>query len=142
LELPVERIDLRLQILIRGEERIHELVLFDRLDFVAEVQVCVGEEARGDDVAGVELQGPVQRVDGLAVLLLIAQHAAEAHPGGEIGGMNGQAGAEDLFGVVHVSGLSQFLGERIEKTALRVGFDLEPKLFDLRTRRWLRHRGP
>ncbi len=140
-QVAVERVDLFLQIVVR-HQRVDELVLFDGFDFFAEVQVGIGEQARGHDVAGIELEGFRKRLDGIVVLLLIAEDAAEADPGGKIGGVNGQTGAENPLGLVGLADFPKLLRQRVKKAALRVSLDLESKLFDFRVRRRLSHRGP
>jgi hypothetical protein len=139
MQLAIEGFDRPLQVLVAGHERVHELVLFDRFGLVAEGEVRVGEEARGDDVARIELHGPVQRLDGTAFVLQLAQGAAEAHPRGEIRRIDGQAGTEDLLRFRGLSGPAQLFGELVEETALRIRLQTEPQLFDFRIRRRLRH---
>jgi len=106
---------------------------------VAEVAIGIGEETGGHDVAGVELHGLVQGLDGILVFLLFAQRAAQAHPGGEIRGIDAETGAQDLFGLGEVPGPAQLLGELVEEPALRIRLQTESKLFDFGIRCRLSH---
>ena len=108
----------------------HELVLLDGLDLVAEGQIGVGEDARGHDVARIELQRLVQRIDRAGVVLLLAQRAAEADPGGQIGRIDQQAGAKDLLRFIEVPGFAQFFCGR--PGVRRMGADLTPACWSIR----------
>ena len=90
---------------------------------------------------GIELQRLVQRVDGAGFVFLLAERAPEAHPRGEIGRIDLEAGAEDLLGFIEMPRLPQLLGELVEETALRIRLELEAQLFDFCGRRRLSHRG-
>ena len=129
-ELAIELIDLRFELFVRGHQRVNEFVLLDRLDFFAEVEIGVGEQAGGDDIAGIDLQRRRQRLDRLGILVLLAKNAAEADPRGKVGRVDAEAGAKHLFRLRQLAVFAQLLGERKEQPALRISLDPELQLFD------------
>src|ERR1051326_9012615 len=132
-ELAIELLDHRLDFAVARHQRVHELVLLDRLDLFARGEVAVGEEPRRHDVAGIELQRLRQRFDRIVALPLLARDAPEGDPGGEIAGVIREAGAQHLLRVRARAALPQLLGERIEEAALRIRLQTKPELLDLRT---------
>ncbi len=82
---------------------------------------------------------PAGKIGRIAVLLLFAKYAAEAHPRGKVGGVDAESGAQDLFRFAEPSDFPQLFGERIEETRLGISADLEAELLDLGIARGLRH---
>ena len=71
--------------------------------------------------------------------MLLAKDAAEAHPRGKVVGVDAEAGAEDLFGLRQLAVFAKLLGERKEKSALRIGLDPELQFLDFGSDAGLRH---
>jgi len=80
-----------------------------------------------------------ERVDRVAILLLLPQHATEADPSGEVRGVDGEAGAKHFFGFAELAHLPQLFGEGIEEPRFGISADPEAKLLDLRIARGWRH---
>src|SRR5688500_3386752 len=53
MQFPIELLDGVLQLLVAGHQGMDEFVFLDRFEVVAEAEVRVGEQARGDYVAGI-----------------------------------------------------------------------------------------
>src|SRR5205085_10642985 len=80
---------------------------------------------------GIELKCLGQRIDCLSMCLFFVKNTAEAHPGGEVGGMLCEAGVENLFGLIELIDLAQLFGKRKEKSALRIALHAKPQFLDL-----------
>ena len=108
------------QVLVGGCQRPNEFVFLDRLYPIAEIEIAIGEETGNDDVAGIDLERLGERLDGIAILVLLAENTAQAHPCRKVRGMMGQAGAKDLLRFIEAIDSSELLRERKEKTTLRI----------------------
>ena len=136
----VEPRDDLLELFVAAHLSVDEFVFLDRLDLLAEHEVCISEQSCCDHISRINLQSLCQSVDRFLILLLLPQHPAETDPCGQVRGMVRETSAQRLLGLGWLPGLPQLFSELIEKTAFRVGLDPKPELFNLWIRRRLSHR--